>query len=243
MVVVPLRLMLLAIPFTAQARDETKPEVPTITVSGTGTQAVAPDTAFVTFGMETAGKSLAETQRQNNQGMQKVTERLRELQIEKERIQTSSFTVSPQYKPSPRRPTETPPAPPEIIGYMVSSTITVELRNLEKIGIVIEASLAAGANHFRGLNWALRDEQQARQSALKSAVAKAREKATVLSEALKVKLVRLISASEGDRGVRPLAHAPRSMLAMEAGGGEPPIFAGELKVEASVTLVYEIGPE
>lgn len=245
MVVVPLRLMLLAFPFTAQAqaRDETKPEVPTITVSGTGTQAIAPDTAFVTFGMETAGKSLAETQRQNNQGMQKVTERLRELQIEKERIQTSSFTVSPQYKPSPRRSTETPPAPPEIIGYMVSSTITVEVRNLEKIGTVIEASLAAGANHFRGLTWALRDEQQARQGSLKSAVAKAREKATVLSEALKVKLVRLISAIEGDRGVRPLAHAPRSMMAMEAGGGEPPIFAGELKVEATVTLVYEIGPE
>ena len=242
-VAVVLLTVLLTLPIAAQAHDETGPEMPTLTVTGTGQLAIAPDTAFVTFGMETAGKSLAEAQRLNNQVMQRVTVRLGELQIEKERIQTSSFTVSPQYKPPPKGPTDAPPAPPEIIGYQVSNTVTVEVRNQEKVAMVIEESLAAGANHFQGLHWALRDEQTAKLSALKQAAAKAREKAAALSEALKVKLVRLMSANEGGHVIRPMPQASRSMMAMDTGGGEPPIFSGEMKVEATVTLIYEIGRE
>jgi uncharacterized protein YggE len=75
---------------------------------------------------------------------------------------------------------------------------------------------------------------------MSQAVITARDKALALSESLKLKLLRLISVSEGDAVIRSLSASPRSMMAMEAGGGEPPILAGELKVEASVTLVYEI---
>jgi len=243
MVVVALLVALFAFPVAAQAHDEGKPGTPALTVTGTGGLAVEPDTAFVTFGMETAGKSLAEAQRLNNQVMQRVTVRLRELQIEKERIQTSSFTVSPQYKPPPKRPADATPIPPEIIGYVVSNSVTVEVRNTEKVALVIEEALAAGANHFQGLRWALRDEQQAKLSALKQAAARAREKATGLSEALQVKLVRLMGATEASHVVRPASQASRAMMAMDGGGDEPPIFSGEMKVEATVTLTYEIGPE
>jgi len=243
MIVVALLLGLLVFPVPAQAHDEARPEAPSLTVTGTGRLAVEPDTAFVIFGVETAGKSLAEAQRLNNQVMQKVTIQLRELQIEKELTQTSSFTVSPQYKPPPKRPTDAPPGPPEIIGYMVSNSVTVEVRHTEKVALVIEEALAAGANHFQGLRWALRDEQQAKLSALKQAAARAREKATGLSEALQVKLVRLMGATEASHVVRPASQASRAMMAMDGGGDEPPIFSGEMKVEATVTLTYEIGPE
>lgn len=225
-----------------QAHDELRPELPTITVSATGSLTFEPDQAFVTFGMDTAARSLADAQRQSNAVMTKVMERLRDQNIEKERIQTSSFTVSPQYKPPPKRPSDVPPAPPEIIGYLMSNTMTVEVRNLEKIGRVIEDVLAAGANHFQGLHWALRDEQPARLNALKSAAARAREKAATLSEALGVKLVRVLSVNEGGHVVRPASHMVRSMAAIGAEGGEPPISPGEIKVEATVTLVYEIAP-
>jgi uncharacterized protein YggE len=194
------------------------------------------------FGMDTAARSLADAQRQNNAVMIKVMERLRDQNIEKERIQTSSFTVSPQYKPPPKRTSDMPPAPPEIIGYLMSNTVTVEVRNLEKIGRVIEDVLDAGANHFQGLHWALRDEQPARLNALKSAAARAREKAAVLGETLHVKLVRVLSVNEGGHIVRPASHMVRSMAARGAEGVEPPISPGEMKVEATVTLVYEIAP-
>jgi uncharacterized protein YggE len=192
--------------------------------------------------METAGRSLVEAQRQNTTVMNNVVGRLRALQIDQERIQTSSFTVSPQYKPSPKRPAEAPPVSPEIIGYIVGNSVTAEVRSLDKIGTVIEESLSAGANRFQGLLWGLRDEQPGRLSALKTAAAKAREKAAALSDTLHVKLVRILTVNEGGHVVRPAPQFARSMMATENGGGEPPILPGEMKIEATVTLVYEIAP-
>lgn len=235
-----LLVLLLAFPVVTLAHDETKPETPTLTVIETAMVPHAPDTAFVTFGLETASKSLADAQKRNSTVMSKVMDRLRDLQIEKERIQTSSFTVSPQYRPPSTRPADTVPTSPEIIGYVVSNMVTVEIRVLDKVGTVIEEVLKAGANSFQGLHWALRDEQSVRLNALKQAAAKAREKAAVLSEALHVKLVRVVSATEGGQMVRPAA--PMARMAMEASAGDVPISPGELKVEATVTLVYEISP-
>ena len=231
----------LVVPLAALAHDDV-PEKPAVTVTGHGQMSLAPDTAFVSLGMETTGKTVGEAQRQNRLVMNKVVERLRALQIENERIQTASFAVSPQYRPPPKR-SEGPAAPPEITGYIISNTITVEVRNLDRVGPVIEESLAAGANQFQGLHWALRDEQQAKLGALKQAATKAREKASALSEALKVRLIRLLNATEQSHIVQPVPKMSRSMMAMEGGGGEAPVFSGEIKVEATVTLVYEIGQE
>ena len=97
---------------TAWALEDPKPAVPTLTVTGTGHLMIAPDMAYVTFGMQTSGKSLADAQRQNNNVMQKVITRLGELAIAAEHIQTSSFTVSPQYKPTPKHGGDVSPAPP-----------------------------------------------------------------------------------------------------------------------------------
>ena len=230
-----LLVLLLGFPVVTPAHDETKPEMPTLTVSETGTVAHAPDTAFVTFGLDSPGKSLAEAQKRNSTVMNKVMDRLRDLQIDKELIQTSSFTVSPQYRSSPHRPADARPAAPEIIGYVVSNMVTVEIRILDRVGTVIEQVLKAGANSFQGLHWGLRDEQSVRLSALKQAAAKAREKAAVLSEALHVKLMRVLSVNEGGLMIRPAA--PMARMAMEASTGEVPISPGELKVEATVTLV------
>src|SRR5437773_11134393 len=93
-------MALLALPSSAWGADGTKPETPTLTVSGTGSLTVAPDTAFVTVGMETAVKSLSQAQRENSAVMHKVMERLRVLKIDKELIHTSSFSVTSTYLPS-----------------------------------------------------------------------------------------------------------------------------------------------
>lgn len=234
-------VMWLLVPVAAVAHDDGTNK-PAVTVTGHGQMSLAPDTAYVTLGMETTGRTVADAQRQNRLVLSKVVERLRALQIENERMQTASFTVSPQYKPPPKR-SDAPAGPPEIIGYIVSTTMTVEVRNLDRVGSVIEESLAAGANQFQGLHWALRDEQQAKLEVLKQAASKAREKAAALSEALKVKLIRLLSATEESHVVRPVPKMARSMMAMEGSGGEMPVFSGEIKVEATVTLIYEIGQE
>ncbi|NGZ03424.1 MAG: hypothetical protein CV090_10275 [Nitrospira sp. WS238] len=233
-------LVLLGFPVVTLAHDETKPETPTLMVSETGTATHEPDTAFVTFGVDSPGKSLAEAQRRNSAIMSTVMDRLRDLEINKELIQTSSFTVSPHYRPPANPPADSPPTSPEIVGYVVSNMVTVEIRALDKVGTVIEEVLKVGANSFQGLHWGLRDERSARLSTLKQAAAKAREKAAVLSEALHVKLMRVLSVNEGGPIIRPAS--PMARMAMEASAGEVPVSPGELKIEATVTLVYEIAP-
>jgi len=232
---------LLVLPVVAWGAED-KLEFPMLTVSATGALQLSPDTAVVTLGMETVGKSLVEAQQQNAAAMQKVVERLLQSGIEKERVQTASFTVTPQYKPQPpRRTGEILPTEPEIIGYTVGNMLTVEVRDLEKVGKVIDGALAAGANRFHGLHWSLRDEHQPRLQALRLAAAKAREKAQALSEALGVKLVRILTASEGGAQViAPRSFMARTMGSAMAAEAAVPISPGEMKVEASVTLIYEI---
>jgi uncharacterized protein YggE len=174
--------------------------------------------------------------------MQKVMDRLLQLKIDKDRIQTSSFNVMPQYRPPAKHPVDAPATAPEIVGYTVSNRVTVEIRDLQKVAAVIEETSAAGANHFQGLHWGLRDEQQPRLQALKLAAGKAREKAATLSEALNLKLVRLMNVTEGVQFIRPAPYAGRAMMAAD-GGGDIPLSAGEMKVEATVTLSYEISKD
>jgi len=241
MAIVALVMVLFALPIVANAHED-RADKTALTVTGQGQLSLAPDTAFVTVGMEALARTVIDAERQNRLVMNKVLERLRVLQIEHERIQTASFTVTPQYKPPPKR-SDGPGGPPEIIGYVVSNTMRVEIRNLDKLGPVIEESLAAGANQFHGLQWALQDERQPKLDALKLAASKAQEKAQALSQALKVKLIRLLNVSEDSHMVRPMPKMGRSMMAMEGGGAETPILSGEIKVEATVTLIYEIGQE
>jgi uncharacterized protein len=241
MVRLALLLILIGIPTSALAHGEA-PEKPAMTVTGQGQMSLAPDTAFVTLGIETTGRTVADAERQNRLAMNKVAERLKALQIEQERIQTSSFSVSPQYKPPSKR-ADGPSGPPEIVGYVVSNTVRVEVRNVDRVGAVIEDSLAAGANQFQSLQWGLRDERQAKLAALKQAASKARDKAAALGEALNVRLLRLLSATEDSHIVRPAPKMARSMMAMEGAGGDLPVFSGEIKVDATVTLIFEIGQE
>jgi uncharacterized protein YggE len=241
MVILFFIMVWLVVPLPAWAYDEAA-ENSTMTVTGQGQTSLPPDTAFVTLGTETTGRTVGEAQRHNRLAMNKIIERLRAWQIEHDRIQTASFTVSPQYKPPPKR-SEAPSEPPEIIGYVVSNMMTVEVRNLDRVASVIEEALAAGANQFLGLHWALLDEQQAKIGALKRAAIKAREKARALSEALKVKLMRLRNVNEESHVARPVHKMARTMTAVESGGTDTAVFSGEIKIEATVTLVYEIGQE
>jgi uncharacterized protein YggE len=197
----------------------------------------------ISFGVETSGKSLTDVQRQNGTAMQRVIDRLRGLKIDKDRIQTASFTVTPQYRQVSKRNGDSPVMTSEIIGYSMSNQLSVEVHELDKVAAIIDESLASGANRFHGLQWGLRDEQPRRVGALQAATGKAREKAAALSQALKVKLVRVLNVSEGGHMVYPMPYMARATASIEPAVADVPVSSGELKVEATVTLTYEIAQE
>ena len=225
--------------------DARHDDPPTLTVSEEGRVQLAPDKAVVNLSVETAGESLEEVQDENRKRMKRVMSRLQKLGIKKERIQTSSLSITPQYPPRPRRQSNQPAIPevPKIIGYTVSHSLAVEVLDLTIVGRVVDSALLAGANRFSHISWALQDDRPARLEALKSAAQKARAKAEVLAQALSVKLIQLLAVTEGGSSPIPQRSTrARAMMSMAMDdAGSVPVSPGELTIRASVTLMYEVG--
>ncbi|MCA9464188.1 MAG: SIMPL domain-containing protein [Nitrospira sp.] len=237
--VVTLSLLGIMVPVRAETEA---PEIPKLTVTGEGKFDVAPDKAVVSFAVETAGERLSDVQQENQTRMSKVFDEFRKLEIPSQFIQTTSFQVIPEYPPPPRRSSgeSLEQSIPRILGYRVIHQVNVEVRDLRKVGLVVDRTLKVGANRFAGISWGLQQEEPVRLQALQQAADKASAKAETLARALHVKLVRIMQVTEGGVSIMAPRGQPRMMaMAMES-SGDASISAGEISVHGTVTLVYEI---
>ncbi len=216
----------------------------TLTVSGKGIVRIAPDTAIIRLAVETAGKSFGQVQQDNTKAMTRVFDELLKMGIERERIQTASFDVTPRYAQRPRPRSQVPDEPqtPKIIGYTAQNSIRVEVRKLETVGKVVDGALHAGANHFSRINWVLREKNSVYLQALQKAANEAKNKAATLTQSLGVSVIRLMKVQEGGRQVYPQARAlAGAQFSMAESAKAVPMAPGEIQVQATVTLVFEIG--
>ncbi len=230
----------------AWAHEET--DAPsTMSASAKGSIQLAPDTAIINFSVETAGESFEQVVDENRDRMQRVMTALSHLGIPEERIQTTSFDVTPKYAPPPRRRPNEPVKyePPRILGYTARNGLKVEVRDLDKVGVVADRALKAGANHFNGIQWIVRDRHPIYLQALAQAAKKAKAKVRMLAQALDVQLVELLTVQEGGSHVpAPRRSFAKSSMLMADAAGESSVAMspGEIKIEAQVSLLYEIGP-
>ena len=218
-----------------------------LNVSARGTIQLAPDTAIVNFSVETAGESFEQVVSDNRDRMERVMAALIALGIPEARVQTTSFDVTPQYAPLPRRRNDEPIKyePPKILGYTARNGLKVEVRDLAKVGTVADRALKAGANHFNGIQWIVRDQHPVYLKALAQAAKKAKEKAQTLAQSLDVQLVELLTVQEGGVAVPELRRSfAKASMPMSDGAAESSVSMspGEIKIEAQVTLLYKIGP-
>lgn len=238
-------VLIVMVSATAVWAHEEQDEPSTLSVSARGSLQLSPDTATVNFAVETAGESFEQVVGDNRERMQRVMAALIGLGIPEERIQTTTFDVSPRYAPPPRRRPNEPVRhqPPKILGYTAHNGLKVEVHDLDKVGAVVDRALKAGANHFNGIQWTLRDRHPVYLKALAEAARKAKEKARTLAKSLEVQLVKLLTVQEGGGPVPSprRSFAKSSMMMADAAESSVPMSPGEIKVEAQVTLLYEIG--
>lgn len=214
-------------PGTGQAGAAAQ-EPSTVTVRGQGEVKASPDSARINIGVITQAKSAKEAQSQNNRIAKAVIAAIKDQGIPKENIQTREYGVWPQHDNNER----------SITGYRVNHTLSVRGVTMEKIGAVIDAAIAAGANRIYGISFEKEDRAISEREALMKAVADARERATALAEAAGKKVLRVVSINEA--GAQPYLPGYRKML-VEAGGAGAPVEPGQLIVTASVEVVFEIG--
>jgi uncharacterized protein YggE len=204
----------------------------TITVTGHGEAKAAPDSAMVSAGVTTQAKTAAAALSENSAAMNRVFAALKRLGVEAKNIQTSNFTVSPQFTPYNSNSGNGQ----RIVGYQVSNQVDVTLERTAGVGPAVDALVAAGANQMNGIGFTIHDPKPLLASARAAAVDDAAARAQVFAKAAHVALGPILSIEEGGTvPVRPL-YAMRAM----AEAAPTPIAAGEQTVAADVTIVWEI---
>jgi uncharacterized protein YggE len=180
---------------------------------------------------ETAGAA----QSQVNTIMSRALHSIRALGIDEKAIRTSGLFVQPVFSQPPRGGGAG--YEPTIVGYRAGNTVVVRLDDLELLGRVIDAGVAAGANQISGPSFSLADDTPQRREALARAVRQARVKAEAIAAAMGERIVAVRSVVEGGSspGRPPMEYARAAAVGT-------PVEPGQVLVQASVTITYVIAP-
>lgn len=214
--------------------------ISTIRVVGTGEVSIAPDIAMLNLGVVRDGKTAREALSANNGAMSKVLKALKLQGIAAKDIQTSGFNISPRYYYPPKNDNHEQ-KPPTIVGYQVSNNLTVRIRDLTKVGNILDLVVTLGVNTGGNIQFTNDDPKQALKEARKAAMADAMDKAETLIDAVGADLGRILDISENSRMPRPMPMAKAQFRggAMMADAAVP-VEGGENVYSVTVNVNWEI---
>jgi len=219
---------------TGPATGSTLPR--TITVVGEGTVKIKPDVAQANIGVEVMQPTVKEASREAKDMMDAVLVALKQQGIDEKDIQTSGFSIWADRPYSPEG------MPSEKVTYRVSNNVAVTIRDLDKVGAVLDAAIEAGANNIYGVTFSLGDPSQLESDAREKAVADGKAKAQELAELSGVQVGDVISVSEvvGGRGGFYSSNFREASAVSGLGGGGGPIAPGELSLNLQLEIVYSV---
>lgn len=221
------------------ARAQTGAAQPAVlSLNGIGEISVRPDTATVSSGVVSEAATAREALSANSQSMQAVINAMKSAGIAAKDIQTSGFSVQPQYV-YPDRSKGGVQEPPRIVSYQVSNMVAVRVRDLTKLGAILDQIVTVGANQIQGISFSLDDDTQVRDDARKAAVKDATRKAELYAEAAGVTLVRVLSIGESGGFTQPPMQYGGMAMKAEAAPNVP-VEAGEQTIRAEVSISWEI---
>ncbi len=205
-----------------------------IEVAGEGAVSAAPDFAQVTLGVTTAGKDAGEAMAANARAAGALIALVKSEGVAPADIRTSAVSISPVFSQQPPNQAGVP----AITGYRVSNNVTVIVRDLPRLGALIDKSVAAGANEIYGIAYGENDPNALLDKARPLAVADARRKAEIYASAGGAKIGRLMELSEEPGVQPPVAFAARAYV--RGGAAATPIEAGEDKLRVTITARFEL---
>jgi len=210
----------------------------TITVSDTGEIYAKPDLAVIDFSVISEAKTVTGAMSDNTEKMNAVIEVIKGQGVEAKDLKTTNFNIYPRYEWYEKSEIY-PQGKRVLVGYEVQQTLEVKIRDMAKIGQVIEKAVEAGANQVGDLTFTIDKQDELKKQARKEAIEKAKTKAKELANQLGVGLVRITNFSES--AVVPIPQPFYLEKAAGMGGEETPrIETGENKIEVTVSITYEI---
>jgi uncharacterized protein len=204
-----------------------------VRASGDATVTAKPDRAEITIGVTTRANTAAEASARNASQSTEVLKAMETALGSAGKVKTTGFSINAQYDYSNNHA-------PKLTGYECSNTVLVTVDDLSRVGKVIDAATASGANNINGIAFTLRDDSGPRAEALAAAAVKARANAEAIAKALNLRVGAVLQAQpeETPNVVRP-AFAMRAM-SVSAAPAPTPIEAGDLTIHAAVTVTLEV---
>lgn len=203
-----------------------------LTVIGTGEVRTRPDLAVVRLGVVSQAATARAALDANNEAMAALLAVLERRSIAERDVQTSQFVVQPRYHHDPEGR-----EPPRIDGYEVSNQLAVTVRDLDRLGEVLDEAVSIGSNNILGVEFGLANPEPRRDEARRLAIADARRKAEIYADAAGLALGPVRSISEE---VRP--GPPQPAYRMETAEASVPIAEGEQAITIEVTVNWNFGP-
>ena len=212
----------------------------TITVVGHGTVTITPDIATANIGVETSGTNVKEAIDEASETMAAVMKAFTAAGIAQKDIQTSGFNVwAERSTPPVPMAEETRAQEAEQVTYRENNNVRVVIRDLTKVGAVIDAAVEAGANSIYGVSFGIDKPEDLASEAREKAIADAQAKAEELAKLNGVEVGEVVSISE-IVGQTPYYGVERVALMAEGLGGAGPFTPGEQEVALQLQVVYAI---
>lgn len=212
-----------------------------LTITAEGKSVRTPDLAVFTAGVVSEGKTAGEALTANAAAMIRVIATLKKAGIADKDIQTSQINLNPVYGQPVIGPSGQMVQEPRIVGYQASNTVTIRSRDIKGFGKVLDALVASGSNQINGPAFQMSDPRAAMDEARGDAMKQARVRAELYAKASGLRVVRIVSISEGG-GYSP----PQPVYAMAKSAdasSATPIAAGEVEAQVSVTIQFELAPQ
>jgi uncharacterized protein len=222
--------------------DDPRPTEKTISVSGYGKISAPPNVADITLGVVSQAKTAREALSANNAKMDALQKVLKERGVASKDLQTTNINVTPQYtRPSSPQEAQSGEFVPRIISYEVSNSVSVTVRDLSKVGELLDAVVTAGANQMHGIRFRIDEPDAMLDVARKKAMADAKKKAELMAgEAGVVVGFPITIRDEPNAFVPPYAPMMGRSFAMAAASPTVPVAAGEQELSVTVHVVYEL---
>jgi uncharacterized protein len=202
-----------------------------ISVVASGEASVAPDLAVVSFAVTGSGKELAPTRDDVNKRSSKVLASIRELGVAEGDLNAPDVSIHPEYDYRKGQ---------RLTGYRVVRQMTAKVRDLDRLGDVLDWLVSAGANEVQGAQMSASDPSAAEHEALRSAITSARAKAEALADAGGVRLGSLARIEEEAGGAVPMPRMRMMAAAAMAEDAPTEVAAGDLTVTRQVRAWFAI---
>lgn len=193
-----------------------------------------PDVATISTGVVTQAADANAAMRANAEQMAKVVAAIKAAGIAERDVQTTGISIHPQYRYAENQP-------PAITGYQASNTVSLKVRDIAKLGKVLDTLVAQGANQINGPSFEVDKPDEAYDEARIGALKKAQARAETYARAMGLRVRRVVSISEGGGFQPPIPMMRMQAMDAMAAKAETSVSPGESTLAVSLDVVFELG--